>query len=64
MTQDIAAAIDFAKRSQLQISVRSSGHSAAGIYRKETYRRLAEIKRTYDPENIFNHNFNIKPAEG
>lgn len=35
----------------------------ARIYPEETYERLAKLKRTYDPENIFNHNFNIKPAE-
>jgi FAD/FMN-containing dehydrogenase len=26
------------------------------------YRRLAEIKRKYDPENLFRHNHNIEPA--
>ena len=34
----------------------------AGIYPENTYRRLTEVKRKYDPENIFSHNFNIKPA--
>jgi FAD/FMN-containing dehydrogenase len=34
----------------------------ASIYPPDTYERLAGIKRTYDPENIFSHNFNIKPA--
>lgn len=34
----------------------------ADIYPQETYKRLADIKRQYDPENIFNHNFNIKPT--
>ncbi len=33
----------------------------AEVYPENTYERLAEIKRTYDPENIFRHNFNIKP---
>ncbi len=32
-------------------------------YPDSTLRRLAEVKRKYDPENIFNRNFNILPAE-
>lgn len=40
----------------------NSEEDVAGIYPKNTYKRLAKIKRMYDPENIFNHNFNIKPT--
>jgi FAD/FMN-containing dehydrogenase len=32
-------------------------------YSDETYRRLAEIKAKYDPDNTFHHNQNIRPAE-
>ena len=32
------------------------------IYPDATYRRLAEIKRRYDPSNLFRLNQNIKPA--
>jgi len=35
----------------------------AGIYPPATYERLAKIKQHYDPDNIFSHNFNIKPAK-
>jgi FAD/FMN-containing dehydrogenase len=34
----------------------------AAIYPPATYERLALIKRTYDPTNLFSRNFNIKPG--
>jgi FAD/FMN-containing dehydrogenase len=33
----------------------------ARIYPTATYRRLAEIKRRYDPANLFNQTFNVRP---
>jgi FAD/FMN-containing dehydrogenase len=32
-------------------------------YGDDTYRRLAEIKAKYDPENVFHNNKNIDPSE-
>jgi FAD/FMN-containing dehydrogenase len=34
----------------------------AAVYPVATYERLAEIKRQYDPENVFAGNHNVRPA--
>ena len=34
----------------------------AAVYPKDTYDRLVTIKKTYDPENVFQQNYNIKPV--
>ncbi len=35
----------------------------ADVYPAETYARLAEVKRRYDPTNLFSINLNVAPAE-
>jgi FAD/FMN-containing dehydrogenase len=34
----------------------------AAVYPAGTYRRLAAVKREYDPANLFSGNHNVRPA--
>ncbi|MGW2151564.1 FAD-binding oxidoreductase [Nonomuraea bangladeshensis] len=42
--------------------VHDENAKATDVYGAERYRRLAEVKQRYDPENILRHNQNIAPA--
>jgi FAD/FMN-containing dehydrogenase len=61
------------------ISDAMAGHAAGGVYVNalgdepadrvrsaygDNWQRLTEIKRQYDPDNVFRHNANIQPAAG
>jgi FAD/FMN-containing dehydrogenase len=39
----------------------ASDADVAAAYPPDTYRRLAAVKREYDPANTFHRNHNIKP---
>lgn len=41
-----------------------TGDAAASSAFGRNYERLGEIKRVYDPENVFHLNTNVKPADG
>src|SRR5260221_13556712 len=40
----------------------ATGQKPSMVYPYATYKRLAAIKKTFDPHNTFNRNFNIPPT--
>jgi FAD/FMN-containing dehydrogenase len=42
----------------------ATGADVASVYPPATYRRLAGVKRRYDPGNVFRRTHNIRPAGG
>jgi FAD/FMN-containing dehydrogenase len=39
----------------------ATAEDVALAYPPATYERLVEVKRAYDPDNVFAHNLNIDP---
>jgi len=40
----------------------ATDEDVAAIYPAETYKRLAAVKRQYDPDNLFAGNHNVRPS--
>ncbi|MFN8419974.1 MAG: FAD-binding oxidoreductase [Anaerolineae bacterium] len=41
----------------------ATAKEVAAIYPPATYQRLARLKKQYDPQNTFNQNYNVTPAD-
>jgi hypothetical protein len=65
-TRGTAAALaDHARPAGFPNFIADAGPEAVRqTYGEERYAKLAEIKRRYDPDNLFRHNHNIAPATG
>jgi FAD/FMN-containing dehydrogenase len=63
-TRDMAAAMKpwATGRSYLNFIGEEGADRVAAAYGPERYARLQQIKRIWDPENVFRHNQNIEPA--
>lgn len=71
---DVAAAVQYAKQVDLPVAVQATGHGlkrpadgaprthTRDAYSLENYHWLIRLKATYDPNNRFDHAFNIPSA--
>ena len=60
---DVVAAVNFARDQQQVVAVHSGGHSAAGSSVCDGGVMIdLSAKATYDPQNLFSLNHNIRPA--
>ena len=57
----VAAAAPFASSGRYVNDVAEVGEDGRAIYGEEKYRRLVELKRAWDPDNVFRLNQNIRP---
>jgi FAD/FMN-containing dehydrogenase len=54
--------VNFLGAEEGQDRASASRAAALAVYGPEKLRRLADVKRRYDPENVFRLNHNIRPG--
>jgi FAD/FMN-containing dehydrogenase len=71
---ETATHVDWARETYDRLAVHSNGsvyvnflgdegqNRLKAAFGADKYARLAQIKRRYDPDNVFRHNQNIRPA--
>jgi FAD/FMN-containing dehydrogenase len=59
----VIAAASEASTGRAYVNYLGDADAARASYGYETYARLAELKKRYDPTNIFRRNQNIEPAD-
>jgi FAD/FMN-containing dehydrogenase len=52
----------YGKGAYINFFTHNTDEDVAAAYPEATLKRLALIKKQYDPQNVFNQNYNIKPA--
>ncbi len=58
----LVAGAGLCHRDAVEVLVREGPDRIRDAYPEATYARLAEIKRAYDPDNLFKLNQNVPPA--
>ncbi|WP_460359806.1 BBE domain-containing protein, partial [Actinoallomurus bryophytorum] len=59
-----SAVADQARGAYVNFLGTATDADVASVYPPATYRRLAGVKRRYDPGNVFRRTHNIRPERG